>query len=282
MLLEEFDNNQRAVINPQDVQKRVDGMPKVAIACFSHILFDKIVSGGKCIKIAELHNTAEYKNVYEIEYNNHKFALFKIGVGAPVAVCDIEDMHVMGVEKFIIFGNCGVLDSSIEDCSIIIPNKALRDEGTSFHYMEPSRSVDLNKKYVYESGEKSSNNAYFFKNSQSNNKIIPNKIINERNNTDMRYYTDYNTENDGLYYQEIQSKIYKKVIEQIYNNLYKYCLKFLLKDGSQFLKNLKEIASKNQPKKKTYKKKNIVNKNIYKLKKTPDKYNQNKNFEEKL
>ena len=139
-----------------------------------------------------------------------------------------------------------------------------------------------NKKYVYESGEKSSNIAYFFKNSQSNNKIIPNKIINERNNTDMRYYTDYNTENDGLYDQEIQSKNYKKVIEQIYNNLYKYCLKFLLKDSSQFLKNLKEIASKNQQKKKTYKKKNIVNKNIYKLKKTPDKYNQNNNFEEKF
>ena len=150
LLLEEFDNSKRAVINPSDIQEKNENMPKIAIACFSHVLFDKIVAGGKCIKIAELHNTGEYKNVYEIEYKNKRLALFKIGVGAPVAVGDIEDMHAMGVEKFIIFGNCGVLDDTIEDCSIIIPNKALRDEGTSFHYMAPSRDILLNKKYVSE------------------------------------------------------------------------------------------------------------------------------------
>lgn len=150
ILLEEFDNNKEAVINPNNFYNKIENMPEVAIACFSHKLFDKIVSGGKCIKIAELHNTGEHKNVYEIEYNNHKFVLFKIGVGAPVAAGDIEDMHAMGVNKFIVFGNCGVLDSLIDDCSIIIPNRALRDDGTSFHYMEPSISVDLNKKYVAE------------------------------------------------------------------------------------------------------------------------------------
>ena len=149
-LLEEFDDNKRAVINPDDVIEKVEGMPKVAIACFSHNLFNEIVAGGKCLKIAELHNTTEDKNVYELDYNGHKFALFKMGVGAPVAVVDIEDMHAMGVEKFIVFGNCGVLDNAIDDCSIIIPNKALRDEGTSFHYIKSSRSVDLNKKYTTE------------------------------------------------------------------------------------------------------------------------------------
>ena len=150
ILLEEFDTNKRAIINAFDVHEKVDGMPEVAIACFSFKLFDKIVAGGKCVKITELHNTGEHKDVYEIEYNDHRFALFKIGVGAPVAVGDIEDMYALGVKKFIVFGNCGVLDNSIDDCSIIIPNKALRDEGTSFHYMEPSRSVDLNNKYVLE------------------------------------------------------------------------------------------------------------------------------------
>ena len=142
-----------------------------------------------------------------------------------------------------------------------------------------------NKQYIYESGEKSSNNAYFFKNNQSNKKIIPNNLINQRKVSDMnkKYYTDYNNENDELeYYQEIQSKIYKKVIEQIYNNLYKYCKKYILDSRAQFIKNLKEIAIKNPPKQKTYRKKNIVNKNVYKLKKTPDKYSLNNNYMEKF
>ncbi len=150
LLLEEFDENKEAVINAWNVHEKVAGMPEVAIGCFSFRLFNKIVAGGKCIKIAELHNTGEHKDVYEIEYKGQKFALFKVGVGAPMAVGDIEDMAALGVKKFIIFGNCGVLDAKIEDCSIIIPNKALRDEGTSFHYMPPSKEVLLNQKYLDE------------------------------------------------------------------------------------------------------------------------------------
>ena len=41
---------------------------------------------------------------------------------------------VMGSKKHILLGNCGVIDKSIEDCGIIIPTSALRDEGTSYHY----------------------------------------------------------------------------------------------------------------------------------------------------
>lgn len=150
ILLEEFDNNKKAIINPEDIYEKIEGMPEVAIACFSFELFNKIVEGGKCIKIGELHNTSEHKDIYEIDYNGNKFALFKVGVGAPLAVADIEDMYAFGAKKFIIFGNCGVLDEKIEDCGIIIPNRALRDEGTSFHYVAPSKDILLNKNYVKE------------------------------------------------------------------------------------------------------------------------------------
>lgn len=48
------------------------------------------------------------------------------------------------------FGNCGVLDSKIEDCSIIIPTKVFREEGSSYHYVEDSETIDVNPKYVDE------------------------------------------------------------------------------------------------------------------------------------
>lgn len=60
----------------------------------------------------------------------------------------LEDVYQMGVEKIIVFGTCGVLDSSIEDCSIIIPNKAVRDEGTSYHYAEAADEIRVNEKYM--------------------------------------------------------------------------------------------------------------------------------------
>ena len=85
-----------------------------------------------------------------MKYKDSEILLFMAGVSAPHIAGDLEEIAYHGVDTFIIFGNCGVLDESIEDCGIIIPNRALRDEGTSFHYMAPSRDVLLNKNYVKE------------------------------------------------------------------------------------------------------------------------------------
>ena len=130
-MLYDFDETKEAVINPSDIINSVPNMPEVAVACFSKTLFEKIVEGAKCIEIARVRNTNGDRIIYEVEYNDKKLALFNISVGAPAAVADLEEIHAMGVNKFIVFGNCGVLDKNIEDCGIIIPNEAIRDEGTS-------------------------------------------------------------------------------------------------------------------------------------------------------
>lgn len=41
-----------------------------------------------------------------------------------------------------------MLDKSIEDCSIIIPNLAVRDEGTSYHYAPATEEIEVNKEYM--------------------------------------------------------------------------------------------------------------------------------------
>ena len=53
----------------------------------------------------------------------------------------------MGLKKLVLFGNCGVLDRSIEDCGIIIPTRAIRDEGSSYHYAAAADFIDVNRKY---------------------------------------------------------------------------------------------------------------------------------------
>ena len=56
----------------------------------------------------------------------------------------------MGLEKLIMFGTCGVLDRNIDELSIIVPTSAIRDEGTSYHYMKVSDEVKVNEKYKEE------------------------------------------------------------------------------------------------------------------------------------
>ena len=146
-------SNEEGIISPIGIKFRENqdkniGLPKVAIGVFSHYLFEDVIEKFQCKEVGYLPNTNADKNIFILKYKTYEFTLFMAGIGGPMISADIEDLHAGGVDKFIIFGNCGVLDSKIEDCSIIIPNKAYREDGTSYHYIEDSETIDLNEKYV--------------------------------------------------------------------------------------------------------------------------------------
>lgn len=150
MILNEFDPLKNAVINPWDIVHPVDGMPKVAVSCFSNITFDRMISELDTQVIAWSGCANGQTPIYRTCYKGIEVALFMMDVGAPMSVGMMEQLFVMGVEKVVVFGTCGVLDHSISDCSIIIPNSAIRDEGTSYHYAPPSDEIPVNEKYLPE------------------------------------------------------------------------------------------------------------------------------------
>lgn len=148
MLLTEFDFERDAVINPDIIHKPVENFPGTVISIFHHGLFDKIVDflGGE--KIAETRDVDGIWPVYAVTYKDRRFAMYKARLGAPACVGSFEDIIPMGAKRIILLGNCGVLDRRIEDCGIIIPTRAIRDEGTSYHYAPASDYIEVNKKYV--------------------------------------------------------------------------------------------------------------------------------------
>lgn len=148
MILTEFDPAKTAVINPENLIKPVEGMPEVAVACYSKETFDRIL-GEMNTKIVAATSTANGETpIYMTDYKHRKIALFMIDVGAPMSAAMLEDVFMMGVRKVVVFGTCGVLDQRIEDCSIIIPHSAVRDEGTSYHYAPASDEIEVNRKYM--------------------------------------------------------------------------------------------------------------------------------------
>lgn len=148
MLLQEFDSERNAVINPDMVHKPIDDFPETVISIFSHHLFHKVVDalGGR--EIATTKDVDGIWPVYEVHYGGHRFAMYKARLGAPACVGSFEDIIPMGTKRIILLGNCGVLDRSIEDCGIIIPTRAIRDEGTSYHYAPAEDYIDVNCKYT--------------------------------------------------------------------------------------------------------------------------------------
>lgn len=147
MILEEFDSNRNAVINAFDMIKPIEGFPKIAVSCFSRITFERLLKELKGVPIASTGMANMDITIYKVNYNGIEIALFMSFVGAAGCIAILEDVFAMGVEKVVLFGTCGVLDTGIKDCSIIIPNVAVRDEGTSFHYAPASDEIRVNKKY---------------------------------------------------------------------------------------------------------------------------------------
>lgn len=144
MILCEFDKCKTATFDPDVVTNVIPDFPKVAVACFAKKLFNELLNSFEHEEIARIENENEDTIVYKIDYKGTKFAFFMARVGAPALIADMESIIVMGAEKFVIFGCCGVLDSRINDLGIIIPNAAMRDEGTSYHYMEATDEIKVN------------------------------------------------------------------------------------------------------------------------------------------
>ena len=148
MLLEQFDNNKVAVLNPGVFQKKIQGFPKTAISIFSKELMAEIEQKYEVEKIAQINSETKDYPVYKINIEGVDLAIYQTPVGAASAAISFEEMIMLGVKNLLLVGCCGCLDSEIEDCSIIIPTSALRDEGTSYHYIPASDEVELDAKCV--------------------------------------------------------------------------------------------------------------------------------------
>ena len=147
MILEEFDRERRAMINPSMIFDPIEGFPTVAVSCFSCHLFEETLSNLEHKKIGEIRGANGRNPVYEVIYGGERFAFYMSSVGEPACVGNFEDAMAYGARALVLFGNCGVLDKNIEDCGIIIPTEAIRDEGTSYHYAPPSDTIEVNRKY---------------------------------------------------------------------------------------------------------------------------------------
>ena len=59
-------------------------------------------------------------------------------VGNPNASGLMEELADMGIKKFLAAGSAGLIDSNFDEEKFLVIDRAIRDEGGSFHYAEPS------------------------------------------------------------------------------------------------------------------------------------------------
>ena len=61
------------------------------------------------------------------------------GIGAPAAAIILEGLIAFGVRRFISIGTAGTLQPDIAIGDLVVCERAIRDEGTSHHYLPPDK-----------------------------------------------------------------------------------------------------------------------------------------------
>ena len=143
----EFDATPEAFIEPSKIIRAHD-LPEHCVISFFKEVMDKVISEHDA-KVAVQNRWEDGPHsIYEIEYQGQRLAFFHPGVGAPIAAGLLEEAIAFGCRKFIACGGCGVLEKDITVGHLIVVSGAVRDEGTSYHYLPPDREVTADERGV--------------------------------------------------------------------------------------------------------------------------------------
>ncbi|MBN2102553.1 nucleoside phosphorylase [bacterium] len=67
-------------------------------------------------------------------------------MGAPVAGLSLEVSIELGIQNILILGTCGLLNHKIQSGDVIVPERFIREEGTSLHYVPQDISIETNSR----------------------------------------------------------------------------------------------------------------------------------------
>lgn len=109
--------------------------PKGMIVCYSKKFIKYVIKRHKPRKARGFRG-----DVYVFNKNGVSIGIVaNFGVGAPAAVLLVEECIAFGVKKFISVGTAGTLQRNINYGDLLLSDKAIRDEGTSYHYLKSSK-----------------------------------------------------------------------------------------------------------------------------------------------
>ena len=143
----EYDSAAEAFIEPGKVLKRID-VAEHCVVCFFQDVLNELVANRPVRRAHTMQSEIGEHPLYEMDVDGQRLAFFHPGVGAPLAGALLEEAIALGCRKFIACGGAGVLDSALAVGHVIVPASAVRDEGTSYHYLPPSREVSASPNAV--------------------------------------------------------------------------------------------------------------------------------------
>ena len=147
----EYDSESAPIIvatSLYDKSRNPRGITRCLFTYFQDVV-EKYENADKINQTFRLRTEGVRPRVYEKQYKMPDGRMEYIYVvpmplGAPIAARMLESMSAVGCNKFMVCGGAGALDDAVTKCDVLIPTCAVRDEGTSYHYLPPARDVSVN------------------------------------------------------------------------------------------------------------------------------------------
>jgi uridine phosphorylase len=91
-----------------------------------------------------------HTDLFECEYDGIRFGIIGCAVGASFAVLLAEELFVSGCRFLISMTSAGQIVSRESPPYFVVIDRALRDEGTSYHYLPPSEFSEADSDLVHD------------------------------------------------------------------------------------------------------------------------------------
>ncbi len=138
----EFDTEQTAVINPTHEMLELK-LPRKCVFAFLGEYMDEYAKTNEAREVSHFVSATKRYPIYVTAYKGEEIVLCQAPVGAAPSAQILDWLIGYGVSEIISAGACGGL-VALPESTFLVPRKALRDEGTSYHYAPPARFIEIN------------------------------------------------------------------------------------------------------------------------------------------
>ena len=129
----------KAVIEPARViqeRKKIGLHPSCPVPAGAIMCYDTAFWQWVCASPGYVEGDGWLKGAYLVPYKDSRILVLKVpGFGAPTAVMTLEELAAFGIKKFVNIGAAGGLQQNVNIGDIVVCDRAIRDEGTSHHYV---------------------------------------------------------------------------------------------------------------------------------------------------
>lgn len=143
----QFDPDEHAVLEPHMMVERLD-VPVRAVPCFFRDVIQRVCVDSEAKVVSHLESAHGLHYVYEIEWGGRPIAVYHPGVGSALAGMFLEEIIETGCKAFVAVGGAGGLVPDLTVGHVVVPTAAVRDEGTSYHYLPPGEAAEPSPRAV--------------------------------------------------------------------------------------------------------------------------------------